>query len=360
MNIKNSKYKIILGIIMFLMLFFIDTIPAKALTSEDFSCTEYEKYPDDASYGTSTEARYSYSNGHIYVQIQVATHATRGYDHVWMKNSSGTELHSRWVLSCANASSECDTSYWGNGVYWYRRSLDWVDIGGAKPSSQNIKFSYVNGTYTCDFSGTENNTSNIYHDYEWSNGSSYEFVPVDGTLVGVTDYITSFYYTIDKSSDTNVTTNSTKTTSESIDVTDYFTSAEAGTYYIHMRACSYTGLLSDQTNLKIEKVDEKRTVTVNGGTGISSTSGGGSYYPKQTVSISATPSAGYYFSGWTRTAGSDVTFNNSNASSTSFTMPDDNTTVQANAQPYVLSIYYHKNTTLGKNGEGLLRVARIK
>ena len=49
MNIKNSKYKIILGIIMFLMLFFIDTIPAKALTSEDFSCTEYEKYPDDAS-----------------------------------------------------------------------------------------------------------------------------------------------------------------------------------------------------------------------------------------------------------------------------------------------------------------------
>lgn len=343
MNIKNSKYKIILGIIMFLMLFFIDTIPAKALTSEDFSCTEYEKYPDDASYGTSTEARYSYSNGHIYVQIQVATHATRGYDHVWMKNSSGTELHSRWVLSCANASSECDTSYWGNGGYWYRRSLDWVDIGGAKPSSQNIKFSYVNGTYTCDFSGTENNTSNIYHDYEWSNGSSYEFVPVDGTLVGVTDYITSFYYTIDKSSDTNVTTNSTKTTSESIDVTDYFTSAEAGTYYIHMRACSYTGLLSDQTNLKIEKVDEKRTVTVNGGTGISSTSGGGSYYPKQTVSISATPSAGYYFSGWTRTAGSDVTFNNSNASSTSFTMPDDNTTVQANAQPYVLSIYYHKN-----------------
>lgn len=343
MNIKNSKYKIILGIIMFLMLFFIDTIPAKALTSEDFSYTEYEKYPDDASYGTSTEARYSYSNGHIYVQIQVATHATRGYDHVWMKNSSGTELHSRWVLSRANASSECDTSYWGNGVYWYRRSLDWVDIGGAKPSSPNIKFSYVNGTYTCDFSGTENNTSNIYHDYEWSNGSSYEFVPGDGTLVGVTDYITSFYYTIDKSSDTNVTTNSTKTTSESIDVTDYFTSAEAGTYYIHMRACSYTGLLSDQTNLKIEKVDEKRTVTVNGGTGISSTSGGGSYYPKQTVSISATPSAGYYFSGWTRTAGSDVTFNNSNASSTSFTMPDDNTTVQANAQPYVLSIYYHKN-----------------
>ena len=26
----------------------------------------------------------------------------------------------------------------------------------------------------------------------------------------------------------------------------------------------------------------------------------------------------------------------------------------------VISIYYHKNTTLGKNGEGLLRVARIK
>lgn len=343
MNIKNSKYKIILGIIMFLMLFFIDTIPAKALTSEDFSYTEYEKYPDDASYGTSTEARYSYSNGHIYVQIQVATHATRGYDHVWMKNSSGTELHSRWVLSRANASSECDTSYWGNGVYWYRRSLDWVDIGGAKPSSPNIKFSYVNGTYTCDFSGTENNTSNIYHDYEWSNGSSYEFVPGDGTLVGVTDYITSFYYTIDQSSDTNVTTSSTKTKSESIDVTDYFTSAEAGTYYIHMRACSYTGLLSDQTNLKIEKVDEKRTVTVNGGTGISSTSGGGSYYPKQTVSISATPSAGYYFSGWTRTAGAEVSFANSNSSSTSFTMPNNDTTVQANATPYKLAIYYHKN-----------------
>lgn len=341
MNIKYSKFKIIFSFIMFLMLFFINTIPAKALIKENFSYTAPIENPQyDDEYGTTTTARHKYVEGHIYVQIIVGMHMYKGYDHIWIKNDNGEELHDRWVLNRADATS--GTYYYNNGGM-YRRELDWVDIGGAKPSNPDIKFSYVNGVYTCDFSGTENPTANIYHDYEWTSDYSSEYEPSSGTLVGVTDYITSFYYTIDQEESTNVTKESTKTTDESLNVTDYFKSAEAGTYYIHMRACSYTGLLSEQTDLRIEKIDEKKTVTVNAGTGIKEVSGGGSYYPKQTVSISATPSDGYYFNGWIRTAGSEVTFNDSNASSTSFTMPDDNTTVQANAQPYVLSIYYHKN-----------------
>ena len=74
---------------------------------------------------------------------------------------------------------------------------------------------------------------------------------------------------------------------------------------------------------------QKRTVTITSGTGISSTTGAGTYSVGQTVNISATPSSGYNFSSWTVNSGG-ASLASTTSSSTSFTMPDANVTITAN------------------------------
>ena len=74
---------------------------------------------------------------------------------------------------------------------------------------------------------------------------------------------------------------------------------------------------------------QKRTVTINSGTGIASTTGSGTYSVGQTVNISASPSSGYNFSSWTVNSGG-ASLTSTSSSSTSFTMPDANVTITAN------------------------------
>ena len=71
------------------------------------------------------------------------------------------------------------------------------------------------------------------------------------------------------------------------------------------------------------------TVSITSGTGISSTTGAGTYSVGQTVNISATPSSGYNFSSWTVNSGG-ASLASTTSSSTSFTMPDANVTITAN------------------------------
>ena len=65
-------------------------------------------------------------------------------------------------------------------------------------------------------------------------------------------------------------------------------------------------------------------VTLNSGSGISATSGGGYYYSGETVTINATVSNGYTWANWT----GDY---NTNTKNYTFTMPSDNVTITANA-----------------------------
>ena len=69
------------------------------------------------------------------------------------------------------------------------------------------------------------------------------------------------------------------------------------------------------------------TVTVDGTNGTEIGSGG--YDEGQTVTLTATPDAGYTFSNWT-TASPGVTFTDSSSSTTSFTMPANNVSITAN------------------------------
>ena len=79
------------------------------------------------------------------------------------------------------------------------------------------------------------------------------------------------------------------------------------------------------------------SVKINKGTGISSTSGAGSYNYGSSVTVSAVPDTGYTWSGWTGTY-------ESSARNHSFTMPDKDVVLNANAVP--------KTYTLTFNAEG--------
>ncbi|MBR3177242.1 InlB B-repeat-containing protein [Candidatus Saccharibacteria bacterium] len=90
------------------------------------------------------------------------------------------------------------------------------------------------------------------------------------------------------------------------------------------------------------------TVTISSGTGISSTTGSGTYVTGQTVTISATPTSGYKFSSWTVNSGG-ASLASTTSSSTSFTMPDANVTITANgvsATP-TCSASVHPTTSTG-------------
>jgi uncharacterized repeat protein (TIGR02543 family) len=78
------------------------------------------------------------------------------------------------------------------------------------------------------------------------------------------------------------------------------------------------------------------TVTLNKGTGISSVTGGGTYLSGTSVSISATPSSGYEFNGWTG-------YNTSSSNPYTFTL-GQNRTYTANAKIKTYTVTYNKGT----------------
>ena len=73
------------------------------------------------------------------------------------------------------------------------------------------------------------------------------------------------------------------------------------------------------------------TVTISSGTGISSTTGSGTYVTGQTVTISATPTSGYNFSSWTVNSGGVTLSPNTTTSPATFTMPDNDVAITANS-----------------------------
>ncbi len=89
------------------------------------------------------------------------------------------------------------------------------------------------------------------------------------------------------------------------------------------------------------------TVTVKAGTG-GTVSGGGTVEKGGSVNISASPSSGYGFDGWTLTSGSG-TFGSVSSSSTAF-KPNSNCTVVANFKKTQKNRYTVSVTCLGKIG----------
>ena len=102
------------------------------------------------------------------------------------------------------------------------------------------------------------------------------------------------------------------------------------------------GMVEADGSLVIQYYYDRQSylVTLYAGTGIESTSGGGSYLYGNTVNISATLKEGYHWKNWTGTYQTDQ-------QSYSFTMPAQNVTMTANAEANAYTIHFDPNGGIG-------------
>ena len=283
--------------IIFMLILFLPKTEVKALTSEDYFYEESKHYPYHQEYGTSSNSRYKWQNGHIYIQIEYGTWRTgwnAGYDHFWLKDINGN-IVKQWTESRSEAKTTGEL-YQADGHNVYRRDSGWIDIGGAKPSIPVCYFSSSGENYGYYFESTANGIARFSYDYSWTSGNKYEYIEGDGLTSEAEDPIVAFYYWIDQSPYTMVSKWDMKTTTGHVDVSSVILEEE--TNYIHIRACSYTGILSDQADIRIDNTRAKRKVELSGGTGISQLIGAGTYYPGEVVTISAEVMEKYEFVGW--------------------------------------------------------------
>lgn len=89
-----------------------------------------------------------------------------------------------------------------------------------------------------------------------------------------------------------------------------------------------------------------RTLTVNKGTGIHSTTGGGTIRGGTSTTVTASASSGYSFSKWTDGSGTQK----STSASYTFTMPTSNLTLTANATANKYKITFNANGGTNKSG----------
>ena len=122
---------------------------------------------------------------------------------------------------------------------------------------------------------------------------------------------------------------------------------------------TYTGFDSPKTQTKAVTADGKMVidyyyerhlynVTLNAGTGIENTTGGGTYRYGQNVMIDAAVKEGYHWSNWTGnyTGGSDGD-QTVDTKKFTFTMPAGNVTMTANAEANRYTIYFDPNGGVG-------------
>ena len=108
-------------------------------------------------------------------------------------------------------------------------------------------------------------------------------------------------------------------------------------FHGHLRADgTNTGYWIDRMWKASSSAVPKYTLTVQGGTGIESVTGGGDYPYGSQVTIGATVKPGYHWKGWTgsyNTADKDYTF----------TMPDGNVSMRAEAEANAYTVAFHPN-----------------
>lgn len=258
---KRKLKQLVISIFVFLIGISIISSGIRAvLTSENYSHTSPIPTNWNGVYATVKNHRYKYENGKIYLKVVWGTVSDNktGYDYFWIKNGSGTTL---WTYDSRRASM---TSGPNNFVYsnrttgyvnktWYYKEGDWVQISGAAPNKPTVSFSGTGTSSTANLSATANYTANYYYDYSWSSGphgsGDVQFDPITSSTAALQDYVVAYYYIINTSPSTTVTKSHTKITTESINVGSYENAST--TYYLHVAAMSYTGLLSQTTHIAI-------------------------------------------------------------------------------------------------------------
>lgn len=306
-----------------------------AIISENYSYTQPASCPNSANYYVNTGARYRWIkiSGVNYIQIQgeVGTRygsyaSWAGTDYFWLFDDRLNQNFQTWSF----VRDLSGTPYNMSGVMVYRKETAWYTIDGEKPNKPTGYF-YSSGTnYYLNVSGTANGTATYSHDYTHVRpGGAVGFIPSPGVSASVQDYITGFYYLINSSPTSIVTTTTPGVQISYNGVVDVSNAFKSGTLqYIHVVAKSFTGKLSNCLDLPIQDANLLRTLTLTGDAGIQSLIGAGSYYPGQMVTIDATPKEGYKFASWNKTT---------TTKNYTFTMPNANITYVAYSERGVLT-----------------------
>ena len=241
------------------------TVKADAATdiiSTDTSYVQGKKYPYDPEHGSSLHVRFKWENKDIYAQVEIGTKAGMGgNDLVWVKNNNGDVLYQK-SFSREDACSGEKYSWYGPDMY--RRESEWINVGGASPEKPSVKdLTKIKDKYYLNVTSSSNNVASLTYDYYYYKGDFKDYVPGTGTTENIIDYLTGYYYEIDKDPDGDTNESSNWNTDGSIDVSDYVYDS-IDTYYVHIRARSYTGKLSEvftyplrKTGIKFHSEDEE-------------------------------------------------------------------------------------------------------
>lgn len=179
------------------------TVKADAATdiiSTDTSYVQGKKYPYDPEHGSSLHVRFKWENKDIYAQVEIGTKAGMGgNDLVWVKNNNGDVLYQK-SFSREDACSGEKYSWYGPDMY--RRESEWINVGGASPEKPSVKdLTKIKDKYYLNVTSSSNNVASLTYDYYYYKGDFKDYVPGTGTTENIIDYLTGYYYEIDKDPD---------------------------------------------------------------------------------------------------------------------------------------------------------------
>lgn len=245
------------------------------------------KYSFDPRFATVQESAVRYSGGNISLDIYNCT--SRGIlkfnpgkyvlkSFVRLSDGRMINLPDVDVQKMLNDSSDVK-NVWGHDIH---KTFDFepIDIDGAKPGLASISFSKVGKTDikaslsgSCDW----NKTVYSFDYYAVEKGTNKEsYVPDEYSKMTADDYLTGFYYTVDRNSYASfdsswrfLTTDdmSGNTKSLSTILGEEYTCTEED-YYIHVAGRSYTGKIGDVSTRKIpHRQVHKLKYDLNGGEG---------------------------------------------------------------------------------------------
>ena len=288
-----------------------------------------------------------------------------------VNNSTGGNWYGQYSKDLVNWTTFTGIESFPAGYYKQTLTQTITDIPAAKPTmSNNYTISFSSGTtYKCNVRALENKSS-IYLRYfmKWNGESDYEEFKGGIITATIPDMVVGYYYTINNSPGNSLgnVTNASYQTSSAIP----FDVSQIG-QYIHVRAKSYSGALSNEKVIYLPNNDEygiipKAQLTISCGTGISkvtatgSVSGKtitatgseqkkGSFYYGETITLTETPVSNAAFTDWNVNRSVPyLSGYDSGKTTTKFKMPNAPTRATANGK-----LYY---TVTVKPGEGIKSV----
>lgn len=288
-----------------------------------------------------------------------------------VNNSRGGNWYGQYSKDLVNWTTFTGIESFPAGYYKQTLTQTITDIPAAKPTmSNNYSISFSSGTtYKCNVRAFENK-SNIYLRYfmKWDGQNYYEEFEGGIITASIPDSVVGYYYTINSFSGNSLgnVSGASYQTSSAIP----FDTSQIG-QYIHVRAKSYSGALSDEKIIYLPDNDEygvipKKQLTISCGTGISKVTATGSisgttiaatgserksgnFYPGETVTLTETPVSNGVFTDWDMNRSvSYLSGYDSGKATTKFKMPNAPTRATANGK-----LYY---TVTVKPGEGIKSV----